>query len=211
MEKSINFLELKYNLYELLNINIFDTDEIIKKNFNKIVKKFHPDKNSNTEIDIYNHIILSKKILLDNNLRQQYNNFINKKEFNDLKIGYKNHIDTTTNYTISYFDKEIELNKIHGYDNDKNKINVIKEYDNVIINRTINIDIKKLNCENSDDFNNKFIEHKEKSSIINTITDIQIYQPNLGNYANINDIHKLYVNGPVQTELFTSLEKAFTI
>jgi len=79
MEKSINFLELKYNLYELLNINIFDTDEIIKKNFNKIVKKFHPDKNSNTEIDIYNHIILSKKILLDNNLRQQYNNFIKKK------------------------------------------------------------------------------------------------------------------------------------
>ena len=42
----IDFNNLKYNLYELLNIQPDADTTKIKKNFMKVIKNFHPDKNS---------------------------------------------------------------------------------------------------------------------------------------------------------------------
>ena len=48
--------------------------------FLKIIKTFHPDKNSDLEEDIYYHIILAHQILIDKELRIKYDNFIENKE-----------------------------------------------------------------------------------------------------------------------------------
>ena len=44
MENSIEFNELEFNLYELLNIPINSSQDEIKKSFKRLIKKFHPDK-----------------------------------------------------------------------------------------------------------------------------------------------------------------------
>ena len=49
----VDFNNLNYNLYELLNVSEDATEQTIKKNFIKITKTFHPDKNSELEEDIY--------------------------------------------------------------------------------------------------------------------------------------------------------------
>jgi DnaJ-class molecular chaperone len=61
----IDFNSLKYNLYEILNDARDDDDIKIKKSFMKLIKNFHPDKNSELEEEIYYHIIMSNQILLN--------------------------------------------------------------------------------------------------------------------------------------------------
>ena len=65
MSIEIDFNTLKYNLYEILNVDINDDDKKIKKKFIHVIKNFHPDKNSELEEDIYYHIILANQILLN--------------------------------------------------------------------------------------------------------------------------------------------------
>jgi DnaJ-class molecular chaperone len=61
----IDFNSIKYNLYEILNVTKDVDEQKIKKSFMKIIKNFHPDKNSELEEDIYYHIILANQILLN--------------------------------------------------------------------------------------------------------------------------------------------------
>ena len=49
----VDFNRLKYNLYEILNVPYNASCDVIKKTFRKVIKKFHPDKNSELEEDIY--------------------------------------------------------------------------------------------------------------------------------------------------------------
>ena len=72
----IDFNNIKYNLYEILNINEDADESKIKKSFMKIIKTFHPDKNSELEEDIYYHIILANQILLNKESRKKYDSFI---------------------------------------------------------------------------------------------------------------------------------------
>ena len=72
----IDFNSIKYNLYEILNVSQDADDAKIKKSFVKIIKTFHPDKNSELEEDIYYHIILANQILLNKESRRKYDSFI---------------------------------------------------------------------------------------------------------------------------------------
>ena len=49
--------EVKYNLYEILGIQNNSNDVKIKKAFRNLILNFHPDKNNQTEEDIYYHIV----------------------------------------------------------------------------------------------------------------------------------------------------------
>jgi len=75
----IDFNNLKYNLYELLNVTPDADSSKIKKNFMKIIKNFHPDKNSDLEEEIYYHIILANQVLLDKESRKKYDEFISER------------------------------------------------------------------------------------------------------------------------------------
>ena len=223
----IDFNSIKYNLYEILNVNK-DADEIkIKKSFMKIIKNFHPDKNSELEEDIYYHIILANQILLNKDSRKKYDNFINdtsdtyselRDKFNktiknvDENIPNKGESLHLFNYKIN------ELNKKHGYDCNVDNISITDRYKNAKEKRQVpDIKIDKETFIDNNDFNNKFennkIDGKYKSQIIEysgTPSELSTYI--IGeNYTSLSDIDKLYIEDSVQSSKYSSLDRAFTL
>ena len=49
---------MNLNFYNILNCNINDTQSVIKKNYYKLCKKYHPDKNNNRDND-YTKLVTS--------------------------------------------------------------------------------------------------------------------------------------------------------
>jgi curved DNA-binding protein CbpA len=219
----IDFNNLKYNLYELLNVKPNDDESKIRKNFMKIIKKFHPDKNSELEKDIYYHIILGNQILLNKELRKKYDSYLQDKSqiFSELKESFnktiKNQVIPDNKHSISSFNTKVnELNIKHGYNENINEpISIIDKYDLIKENRAINI--KKENIKNIEDFNNKFNSYKAdgkfKDQIIeynDTPSELSTYT--IGEqYTNLNDIDKLYIDDSIQSSKYSSLDRAFTL
>jgi curved DNA-binding protein CbpA len=216
----IDFNNLKYNLYELLNVSK-DAEEIkIKKNFVKIIKNFHPDKNSELEEDIYYHIILANQILLNKDSRRKYNLYLQDKSeiFSELKENFnktiKNHV-STNNDTSSFNSKVKELNEKHGYNENTSSVSVIEKFSSIKQNRDINI--VKENFKTTEEFNNRFnsykVDGKFKDQIIeykDAPTELSTYV--IGEqYTNLADIDKLYIDDSVQSAKFSSLDRAFTL
>jgi curved DNA-binding protein CbpA len=223
----IDFNSIKYNLYEILNVNKETDDVKIKKSFMKIIKNFHPDKNSELEEDIYYHIILANQILLNKESRKKYDIFIeeNAETYFDLKDNFnkkKKEIDNTIldkgssqnlfNYKIN------ELNKKHCYDTSLDNISITERFNKAKEKREISdIKIEKESFIDTNDFNKKFennkIDGKYKSQIIEysgTPSELSFYV--IGeNYTNLLDIDKLYIEDSVQSSKYSSLDKAFSL
>lgn len=219
----INFENLKYNLYELLNVSDSFNINLIKKNYIKLIKKFHPDKNSELEEDIYYHIILAGQILLNNNTKQKYDDYILNKHnnHNELKNNFSNHINNIKkkeNYIQDFNNKTNELNDLHGYNNFINN-KLISDYDNYKNNRNNNsIIIENKEYKSLNDFNENFkINKLPNGNFHNQIIDYIGYPLEISNYinnniyTNIEDINKLYVNDSVNTSIFSSLDNAFLL
>jgi len=214
----IDLLNLKYNLYEILNVQENTDDNIIKKNYIKLIKNYHPDRNSELEEDIYQHIILANKILLDKNLRKKYDEFIfNKnKDYNELKKIFNNNLEKIQDDKL-FNKKSEELNIKHGYNENINnnslidKLNIFKSSRNnkdIII--TKNIDLKKNN------FNNEFIINKNNIKNSDQIIEYNECPAELSaiigeTYINLYDIEKLYIEDSILSSNFTSLDKAFIL
>ena len=156
MSIEIDFNTLKYNLYEILNVEINDDEKKIKKKFINVIKNFHPDKNSELEEDIYYHIILANQILLNKKNREKYNEFLlgTADMFYELKNKFKNNNFIFNNKEIN---KNINFND--NYDNNDNE-SLNDKYEKIIKNRnniSINYDSDIIN---NNIFNNKFINIK---------------------------------------------------
>ena len=59
---NIDFNDLKYNLYKLLNLDSTASPRRIKKTYKKLMLKYHPDKCSELEKEIFYNIALAYKI-----------------------------------------------------------------------------------------------------------------------------------------------------
>ena len=125
----IDFTNLKYNLYEILNVQPDSDETKIKKNFMKLVKNFHPDKNSELEEDIYHHIILSNQILLNKESRKKYDSYLVdtaetfielKNAFNKKCVNPEKYYPSKEESTIKFNNKIEELNKKHGFNTNNN-------------------------------------------------------------------------------------------
>jgi len=205
----IDFNNLKYNLYEILNVNKDDSEIIIKKKFIKIIKNFHPDKNSELEEDIYYHIILAHQILIDKESKEKYDNYITNKEltFIELKESY-NKKSISVNNKNNFNQLESELNMKHGYNNIIDDETIIDKFNRLKKNNN-DIIIPKENYKSNDEFNSSFnnknnmsiIEYNEPSELTNYISG-EIY-------TYINDINKLYIEDSIESFKYTSLDKAF--
>lgn len=225
---SIDFNTLKYNLYTILNVSNDADNVTIKTKFMKIIKNFHPDKNTELEEEIYYHIILANQVLLNKELRKKYdlfldpniNTFIDLKEsFNKMNKDMNNTTKTSGPLSIKEFTDKCELlNKKHNAVLDSSKL------DNVIVMERLekikqernNIKIIKEDIKDEKDFNNKFnnnkIDGKFKDQIIeyNPSSDLATYISH-NNYTNIEDIDKLYVEDTIQSTDFSSLNRAFLL
>ena len=225
----INFNSIKYNLYEILNVSQDADDTKIKKSFVKIIKNFHPDKNSELEEDIYYHIILANQILLNKESRKKYDNFIDdnvdtylelKNKFNKtIKNIDEQVLDKGT--SLNLFNYKInELNKKHGYDNNLDNISITERFNKAKEKRAPGINEIKIEKEifiDTKDFNNKFennkIDGKYKSQIIEYLgTPSELSTYTIGeNYTSLSDIDKLYIEDSIQSSKYSSLDRAFSL
>jgi len=217
----LDFNTLKYNLYEILNVKSDSDESKIRKNFIKLIKTFHPDKNSQLEEDIYYHIILSNQILLNKESRAKYDKFLEAKidHFNDLKAGF-NKLDKNDkkldNETIKEFNNKVELlNKTHNEKCSYNdKTPTIEKYNKLLSSRN-NINIIKEDIKTSKDFNSKFNEYKENGKFKDQIieyenhNDLTTYTGD--SYVTLNHIEKLYLDDTITTNNFSSLDRAFSL
>jgi len=215
----IDFNNIKYNLYEILNVNKHDDDIKIKKSFMKVIKNFHPDKNSELEEDIYYHIILANQILLNKESRKKYDEFINDTSdtFCELKDKFNKVAKTKQNkQDINLFNQQIsELNKKHGINNINDNMSIMEKFNKIKEKRDIKIE--KETFIDTNDFNQRFennkIEGKFKSQIIEysgSPSELSTYT--IGeNYTNLIDIDKLYIEDSIQSAKYSSLDRAFSL
>jgi curved DNA-binding protein CbpA len=225
----IDFNSIKYNLYEILNVSK-DADEAkIKKSFMKIIKNFHPDKNSELEEDIYYHIILANQILLNKESRKKYDVFTEDKADTYLELiesfnKSKKEIDNTVSdkgTSINLFNYKInELNKKHGYDNNLDNISITEKFNKAKEKRDPGgneIKIDKEIFKDTKDFNSKFennkVDGKHKSQIIEYSgmpSELSSYVVG-EQYTCLSDIDKLYIEDSVQSSKYSSLDRAFML
>jgi DnaJ-class molecular chaperone len=222
----IDFNNLKYNLYEILNVPIDAPENKIKKSFMKLVKTFHPDKNLELEEEIYYHIILSNQILLNKESRIKYNNFLQTSAdtFKELKDTFNKNIKDIeqqfNNKDVSlneYMVKNEILNKKHNDNSliDTTQQSVVDRYEKLKTKRN-DINIIKEDINNDKEFNMKFennkIDGKFKDQIVEYVStgDLSTYVTGDG-YTSLSDMDKLYLEDSVQNVKYSSLDRAFTL
>ena len=224
----IDFNNIKYNLYDVLNVKPDSDPTKIKKNFLRIIKNFHPDKNSELEEEIYNHIILANQILLDKENRRKYDEFINDtaSTFNELKNSFSKsikdveHCFPPKNNSVSLFNsKKEELNKKHGY-NEEDAVGSVAERFKQIKERRDNNEtiVDKEDFKTVEEFNSRFNVNKSYGGkyygqiieYVGAPQELSTYV--IGEqYTNLQDIDKLYIEDSIQSSRFSSLDRAFML
>lgn len=221
-EITINFDTLKFNLYEILNVSADSSDSKIKKAFKNLILHFHPDKNNNTEEDIYHHIILANQVLLNKDSRKKYDDFLIKAEHthDDLKNNFKkNNFDSnlTKDESQTIFEhKLLELSNKHN--NNFSEKDTLDNYTKILKDREVELNISKETFIDVDDFNNKFndkiLNNNFGDQIIPVQEDMKLSTFNVNdNYTSLDiAFDNLYIDGGgISTSKYTSLEAAFKI
>lgn len=226
---TVNFNELKFNLYEILGLTNDASESKIKKSFKKLVLELHPDKNSDSNEEIYNHVIIANQVLTNPSLRKDYNNFLDAQSNKSSHIDLKNDFDSTSKDIEKYFpvkaeatktfkSKFEELNMKHiGAANIDAGANIMNQYEKLKKTRDTHISIPQERIANTKDFNSKFDSRKENNTFDNQIIAIPQGSHNLGTYQSadgltgIGDYSKLYTEDSVSTGAYTSLDMAFKI
>ena len=228
MSIEINFDTIKYNLYEILNVQPDSDDAKIKKSFMRIIKKFHPDKNSELEEDIYYHIILANQILLNKESRKKYDAYLfnSASTFDELKSNFNKYTkdqpvaQNKAHDTSNFNDKIIELNNKHGFTQSlNNSEKVLDRYTKIKNARELNdIKIDKIDIKTPKDFNTTFETNKMQGLVGSAIIELPYDATqelstfvSFDNYTNLADIDKLYIEDSIQNSKFSSLDRAFKL
>jgi hypothetical protein len=224
-----DFRKLKFNLYELLNVNPIASIEEINHSYRHIIKKFHPDKSKLSEIEeeIYYEITLANHILSDGDKRLRYNNFLKIQEsmnqntqnnYGSIKQENRKHFpDTKEEAFKSYLKQSEDLYKRHGNVNvPKGKLTtLLKEKSK---ERESMKPITREHFRGNDDFNSTFVNRKNggeySDNIINyeggNIMPFELGKSNL-NLTSLKDFHNMYTNDTVRERNMTSLSQAFLL
>lgn len=220
-EITINFETLKFNLYDILNISKDASESKIKKAFRNLILNFHPDKNSEAEEDIYQHIIIANQVLSNNNTRSKYDDFLYNVEHTHDELKKQNFNVKKPNISQEeaqkLFDNKIqELTKKHNntfIEKDTNE-----NYEKMLKTRQTEFEIQKEEIKDITDFNNKFKNKILNNSFVDQIipvnTDMKISTYNLNdNYTQLDvAFDNLYIDGGgISTSKYTSLDTAFKI
>ena len=217
---TVDFSKLKFNLYEILGINSDSNETKIKKAFRNLILNFHPDKNSETEEDIYHHIITANQILCNPQNRKLYDDFLSYKEFdhNELKHDFENKKEISVDLSeksnaLHDFNKKFkELELKHNVTNFESS-NILDIYIKEKNEREKILPIKKENIKGNDDFNYKFNDRIINGEFQDQIIESLINVNDNDNYTSINvAFDNLYLEeANVFTNKYTSFDTAFKI
>jgi len=225
---TVDFNKLKYNLYDILGIDKTADIIKIKKAFRKLIMNFHPDKNSNIDDEVYQHIMTANQILTNNENRESYDKFLLesqdtheslKKKFNNLsssRIIDKSKEECAIDFQIKFKELEKKHIKNHNVTDDdiKNKFNKLLE------KRNNEINIINENFQSNDDFNTKFEERinngEFSDQLIESNINMELSSYNVNSNYTLLDIaygdNNLYVDGGgITTDRFSSLDSAFKL
>lgn len=221
----IDFNSLKYNLYEILNVTRDADDVKIKKSFMKLIKNFHPDKNSELEEEIYYHIIMSNQVLLNKDSRKKYDEFLAGRAdtFVELKDSFAKNMKEIEQYfpdkgsSQAQFSSKIEeLNKKHGYSTDPDAMSVMERFEKARQKRD-EVKIEKEDIRDEKDFNAKFEFNKTDGKFKDQIVEYHGAPSELStyvageHYTSLADMDKLYLEDSIQSSRFSSLDRAFSL
>ena len=224
---TINFNELKFNLYEVLGLTNEASESRIKKSYKKLLIELHPDKNPDSNEEIFNHIIIANQVLANSILRKDYDNYLEEKDNKILHTDLKNNFESVIkdveklfpvkeDATKKFKSKIEELNNKHGVNNNLNSTNVISQYEHLKKMRDSQVSIPQEKISNTNDFNQKFESRKDTGTFNSQIIQVNpnsilgTYQPNDA-LVGIGDYSKLYLEDNVSTGNYTSLNMAFKI
>jgi len=204
----MNYNDLEYNLYTIVNCDPTENEKNIKKKIIKLLKFFHPDKTSKLEDKIYNHIILANEILLDINKRKEYDFFLSEqhKDYYDLIQSFNNEImndynTITADQALVNFNKKTEeLNNFHNYTNNNENILINNELiNNLIKSREIISDnIKKIDVIDTNDFNKQFDEIKNKINNKSNNNEIIPINSSTNDNLLLVNFNKLYIESNIE-------------
>jgi curved DNA-binding protein CbpA len=233
---TVDFNKLKFNLYQVLGVDKNADDVKIKKAFRKLIINFHPDKNSenNIEEDVYFHIVTANQILTNKENRERYDSFISqvqnthddlKKNFNELSKD--DLLDKSKEECEGIFaNKFKELEKKHlksiqkniDEDNDIDKLK--NKYNQLLQTRSAEINIIKENFVNEKDFNSRFEDRLFNNDFTDQLVpidvnmDLSTYNVN-SNYTLLDIAYgddNLYVKGGgITTSSYSDLDSAFKL
>jgi len=183
------------NLYEVLNINEDASEIDIKKQYKKLILKYHPDKNP-VDTDVYELITLAYNILSNKDLKKLYHELrLIKWDFTKLKKESLNPIPKHEKKNFDHLNEE--YNNLHGYNSNEKLLNV-KEF-NVKLEELIEDrkkEIIKLKKINKKEFTKEF--DKIKRSENNISNSLIPYNLELISLNNIDNISKLYDTGETE-------------
>ncbi len=220
-EITINFETLKFNLYDILNISKDASESKIKKAFRNLILNFHPDKNSEAEEDIYQHIIIANQVLSNNISRSKYNDYLYNVEYTHDELKKQNFNVKRPNISQEevqkLFDNKIqELTKKHNntfIEKDTNE-----NYEKLLKTRQNEFEIPREEIKDITDFNNKFknkmLNNNLTDQIMPVSKEIKLTTYNLNdNYTQLDvAFDNLYIDGGgISTSKYTSLDTAFKI
>jgi curved DNA-binding protein CbpA len=226
MEKNnqYSFNNLEFNLYELLDLPISCSVEDIKKQFKKIVKRFHPDKISELEEKLYYNITIANHILSNEESRLKYNEWLLKsnKSHSALKNNFGKELDDMKQYFPSnvkeaqtgFIQASSYLKKRHGdFQEDNRKISSIYKEKEKLRSNIPNI--SKENFSDMKDFNKRFVERKINGTYNNTLVksdnNIVPFQFKSSNFAELKDFDNMYVKDTSLNYIFSLLPMNDTI
>jgi len=221
---SVDFKELKYNLYEVIGLSNKASANKIKKNYLKLVLELHPDKNPDSSEELFNHVILANQVLTNPQKRKEYDDFLDEQNSKNSFMDLKNDFDSSNKNIEKYFpskkdaksnftNKIDELNKKHGYNENGDLGTAKSRFEKVKKDRDSHVFIPQEKISNMNEFNYKFDSKKETGDQIivsNNNTTLGTYQPADG-LTMIGDYSALYLEDSISTGQFTSLDQAFKL
>lgn len=213
--EQINFNNLQFNLYELLDLSPTCTCDEVKKTFRRIIKKFHPDKITQIEELLYYNITTANHILSNPVSKNKYDTWLARlkptqpTDFNTELQNVKQYFpESKTEAVLSFTEQSNELYKRHGeYVDDKRNISAI--YKDKESARNNIPEIKRENFLNTKEFNETFQTRKKTGAFSNQLVkrtnDIIPFQFGEKTYAELKEANNLYKKDSQITTAFSLL------
>jgi len=193
-ENDINSI-IDIDLYQTLGINENDDNDIIKKQYKKLIFKYHPDKNPGKENeDKFELITLAYTILSSYKYRKIYDKLRNNQtnDFEALKKNEKEKIEIKEDKTYDNLNEE--LNKKHGYVQTETVFVDKRELGKLLNKKIEDRQVLEQELKNVQKVNIK--THFDSLERKNETTDIIPYNDSLVSLNSTRNYDKLYDTGP---------------